>query len=194
MRGPGDRYKEGLIGLNLGKNSLSATKMAVMDGVKGRVNLKVVFLSVGSIKKVYIKDGLADYIKRIKRYTKVEIIEVKEGLGTKRAPIKDVKRKEGSRLLEKLKEGDRIIVLSEEGTPLSSVEFSCTIEKILSSAVKRVVFITGGSFGIADAVKERAAQNLSLSLMTMPHELARLVIAEQVYRAFTILRGEPYSH
>lgn len=156
--------------------------------------MKIVFLSVGAIKKDYIKEGFVDYIKRIKRYSKVEEIEVREGLGTAKAPVKDVKRKEGERLLDKLKDGDRIIILTEDGEALSSRGFSHSIETALSGAFKRVVLITGGSYGLDEAVLKKATLKLSLSNMTLPHELARLVIAEQVYRAFTIIRHEPYSH
>lgn len=156
--------------------------------------MKILFLSVGAIKKGYIKEGFKDYIKRIKRYSKVEEIEVKEGLGTKKAPVKDVKRKEGERLLEKVKDGDRVVVLAEDGTALSSVDLSKAVERELSGAFKRLVFITGGSYGLDETVLKRAGIKLSLSAMTLPHELARLVIAEQLYRAFTIIRGEPYSH
>ena len=113
---------------------------------------------------------------------------------TSKAPIKDVKKIEGERLLKKLKEGDRVIALSEDGESFGSVEFSKTLERTLSGVSKRLVFVTGGSYGLGEAILKRAETKLSLSAMTLPHELARLVIAEQVYRAFTIIRGEPYSH
>lgn len=156
--------------------------------------MKLLFLSVGSLKKAYIKEGFKDYLSRIKRYAKVEEAEVKEGLGTKSAPTRDVKRKEGTRLLEKIKENDLVIALVVEAKALSTEEFSKVIDRVLSSSAKRLVFITGGSYGLHDSVLDRADRELSLSTLTLPHELARLVIAEQVYRAFTIIRGEPYSH
>ncbi len=156
--------------------------------------MKIVFLSVGALKKGYIKEGFADYISRIKRYLKVEEIEVKEGLGTSSAPLKDVQRKEAARLIEKLKPGDLVYALTIEGKALSTKEFALVVERALSSSVKRLVFITGGSYGLHDSVLKRAERSLSLSTLTMPHELARLVVAEQVYRAFTVIKGEPYSH
>ncbi len=156
--------------------------------------MKIVFLSVGALKKGYIKEGFVDFVSRIKRYLKVEEIEVKEGLGTSRAPVVDVQRKEGARLLEKIKDGDLVYALTIEGDSLSTKEFASVIERALSGSTKRLVFITGGSYGLHDSVLERAQRSLSLSTLTLPHELARLVIAEQVYRAFTIIRGEPYSH
>jgi 23S rRNA (pseudouridine1915-N3)-methyltransferase len=156
--------------------------------------LKIVFLSVGTLKKDYIKEGFADFVSRIKRYLKVEEVEVKEGLGTSSAPLKDVQRKEAARLLEKLKQGDLVYALVIEGKALSTKEFAGVVERSLSSAAKRLVFITGGSYGLHDSVLERADREFSLSALTLPHELARLVIAEQVYRAFTIIKGEPYSH
>jgi 23S rRNA (pseudouridine1915-N3)-methyltransferase len=156
--------------------------------------LKILFLSVGQLKKAYIKDGFKDYLSRIKRYVNVESQEVKEGLGTTKAPTIDVKRKEGARLLEKIKEGDRVVALVIEGKAPSTKEFAKIIEGSLSTSIKRLVFITGGSYGLHESVLGRAQERLSLSKLTMPHELARLVAAEQVYRAFTIIRNEPYSH
>jgi 23S rRNA (pseudouridine1915-N3)-methyltransferase len=156
--------------------------------------LKILFLSVGSLKKAYIKEGFKDYLTRLNRYVKVEEVEVREGLGTSKAPVVDVKRKEGARLLEKIKEGDRVIALVIEGKAPSTKEFAKIIEGSLSGSIKRLVFITGGSYGLHDSVLDRAQERLSLSKLTMPHELARLVAAEQVYRAFTIIRNEPYSH
>lgn len=156
--------------------------------------MKIVFLSVGALKKGYIKEGFADFVSRIKRYLKVEEVEVKEGLGTSSAPLKDVQKKEAARLLEKIKDGDLVYALTIEGDPLSTKEFALVVERALSGSSKRLVFITGGSYGLHDSVLGKARRELSLSTLTLPHELARLVIAEQVYRAFTIIRGEPYSH
>lgn len=156
--------------------------------------MKILLLSVGTLKKGYIKEGVRDYLSRIKRYVKVDELQVKEGLGTKKAPIVDVMRKEGARLLEKIKEDDLVVALVIDAKPLSTKEFADMIENALSSSVARLVFITGGSYGLHESVLKRARIKLSLSKLTLPHELARLVLAEQVYRAFTIIRGEPYSH
>jgi 23S rRNA (pseudouridine1915-N3)-methyltransferase len=156
--------------------------------------LKILFLSVGPLKKDYTREGFKDYLSRINRYVKVEEVEVKEGLGTKKAPIIDVKRKEGTRLLEKIKENDLVVALIVDGKQPDTKEFARVIEDALSGSAKRLVFITGGSYGLHESVLSRAKIKLSLSTLTLPHEIARLVIAEQVYRAFTIIRNEPYSH
>ncbi|MBE9531916.1 MAG: 23S rRNA (pseudouridine(1915)-N(3))-methyltransferase RlmH [Proteobacteria bacterium] len=156
--------------------------------------MKILFLSVGTLKKGYVKEGFGDYLTRIKRYVKVESQEVREGLGTTKAPKIDVMRKEGARLLEKVKEGDRVVALVVDAKAPDTKEFARVIEDTLACAVKRLVFITGGSYGLHESVIKRADRKLSLSNLTLPHELARLVIAEQVYRAFTIINGEPYSH
>ncbi|MEE9615102.1 MAG: 23S rRNA (pseudouridine(1915)-N(3))-methyltransferase RlmH [Thermodesulfobacteriota bacterium] len=156
--------------------------------------MKIVFLCVGGIKKGYIARGVEEYLKRIGRYSPVEVIEVKEGPAPKGAPRVDVLKREAERIVKKLGKRDFIVALSDTGRVFDSKGFSGFFERILSGGKQRICFIVGGAYGLHPTVVEGADANLSLSAMTMPHELARLVLFEQVYRAFTIMKGEPYSH
>jgi 23S rRNA (pseudouridine1915-N3)-methyltransferase len=169
--------------------------------------LKISFILVGTLKKPYIKDGVGEYLKRIKRYCPVELIEIKEEHGTRKGhgPGTEGLKKEARRILSKLDRADYKCVLVEkrekgekgEGAgskTFDSKAFARFIEVLLSGGKKRLCFIVGGPFGMHPELIDRADTLLSLSTMTFPHEMAALVLTEQVYRAFTILRGEPYSH
>jgi 23S rRNA (pseudouridine1915-N3)-methyltransferase len=159
--------------------------------------LKISFICVGSIKKGYVKDGIEEYLKRIERYCPVELIEVREEPHTKKGPVPGGLKKEALRILKRVDGADYKVTLSQtraEGNAFKSAGFAGFIEGLLTGGKKRVCFIVGGPFGLHPEVIEVADIVLSLSPMTMPHELATLVLAEQVYRAFTIIRGEPYSH
>lgn len=152
----------------------------------------------GSIKKSYVKDGFDDYTRRIGRYCPVEVVEVKEEPRRGKASLgsgEAAKRKEAARILKKLGKDDFTVLLSEKGAvSYTSKDFARFIEKLADSGTKRVCFIVAGPYGFHDDVAERADKVMSLSSMTLPHDLASLVLAEQVYRAFTIMKGEPYSH
>lgn len=156
--------------------------------------MKIVFLCVGQIKKAGVAEAAAEYLKRVKRYSTVEIIEVKDEQASPKTPREDVLKGEGERLLSKIKPGDYIAVLADTGREMTSQAFSKHIEGLMNTGRKRLVFIVGGAYGIHQAVYDRADIILSLSKMTLPHDIARLVLYEQVYRAFTIMRNEPYSH
>lgn len=137
-----------------------------------------------------MREAATDYEKRIKRYSSFEITEVKAASGDPQS----VKSKEGAAILKALGTRDTVVALSELGKYFDSRGFSAFLEKRLSSSPGRVVFVLGGAFGLGNEVLERADFTVSLSKMTMPHEMARLVVTEQLYRAFTIIKGEPYSH
>ena len=153
--------------------------------------MKIVFLTVGSVKRPYFKEAVELYTKRIGRYTGFESIEVKDARA--RLP-REVMGREADAIVKKLKVSDMVIALSEEGKLLDSKALAARVEGAMTGAVKRLVFIVGGSYGLDGSVKDRAGLVWSLTPMTLPHELARVVLAEQVYRALTIIRGEPYSH
>jgi len=156
--------------------------------------LKVVFICVGAVKKGCIKKGFSGYLKRIRRYLPVEVIDVREENSSIKMPVEVILRREAERIARKTAAGDFTVALSERGRSFSSGEFSQFVERIVSGGKKRLCFIAGGAFGLHPSVIDGADAVLSLSPMTLPHDLARLVLAEQVYRAFTIMRGEPYSH
>lgn len=156
--------------------------------------MKIIFLSVGRLKKGYAKDGVAEYLKRIKRYMPVEEVEVKDEASGGAIPKVDVIKRESERLLSKTRQGDIIVALDEQGKSFTSHAFATQLERFMGSGKKRICFIVGGAYGLSPQIKKEADLTLALSSMTMPHDLARLVMAEQLYRGFTILRGEPYSH
>ncbi|MBI2414068.1 MAG: 23S rRNA (pseudouridine(1915)-N(3))-methyltransferase RlmH [Deltaproteobacteria bacterium] len=158
--------------------------------------MKITFLAVGSIKKPYAKDGFNEYLKRIASYAQIETIDIKEEKYSVKTPRAEVLKREGERILAKLKPADFNIVLSDKGTGFSSEAFAIKIGDIIGGRAgkKGIAFVIGGPYGLSKEVLEAADLVLSLSRMTLPHDLARLFLAEQVYRAFTILRNEPYSH
>jgi len=150
---------------------------------------------VGALKKEYAKKGVQDYLERISRYLPVEMTEVRDarfaGTGKREAAMKQ----EAEALLKNLKSTDYVAAMTDKGRAYSSTEFSAFIEKVMAmGSKKRLVFVIGGSYGLHESLTERADSLVSLSKMTLPHDMARLVLFEQVYRAFTIMRNEPYSH
>jgi len=156
--------------------------------------LKIIFLSVGKLKKGYAKDGIVEYLGRIKRYMPVEEVVVKDESSGGAIPRVDVLKREGRRLLGKIKPGDIVVALDERGKGFTSEAFAAQIERFTTSGKKRICFIVGGAYGLSPELKAGADLLLRLSEMTTAHDMARLFLAEQLYRAFTILRGEPYSH
>lgn len=149
--------------------------------------MKLTFLSVGKDRSGLFAPGVDEYVTRLGHYAKVAVTELSE---SKRSGAQ-AKEEEGAALLGKLSPKDALVALDERGKALGSVDFAKWLGR-QQDAGKDVAFVIGGDEGLSDAVREKAALVLSLSAMTMPHRLARLVLAEQVYRAFTILRGEPY--
>ncbi len=156
--------------------------------------MKMTFVTVGSVRKPYIKTGLEQYLKRIGRYADVSLVEVREESSSIKMPREDVLKKEGASILKKLSDSDFNVALSDSGRQMDSRQFSAFIESIISGGKKGVAFVIGGAYGLHQPVCEAADAVVSLSKMTLPHELAFLVLTEQVYRAFTIIRNEPYSH
>lgn len=149
--------------------------------------MKLTFLSVGKDRSGLFAPGVDEYVERLSHYAKVSVVELSE---SKKSGVQ-AKEEEGAALLGKLGPKDALVALDERGKALGSVDFAKWLGR-QQDAGKDVAFVIGGDEGLSDAVREKAALVLSLSAMTMPHRLARLVLAEQVYRAFTILRGEPY--
>lgn len=149
--------------------------------------MKLTFLSVGKDRSGLFAPGVDEYVERLGHYAKVAVVE----LGESKKSGAQAKEEEGTALLGKLSTKDALVALDERGKALGSIDFAKWLGR-QQDAGKDVAFVIGGDEGLSDAVREKAALVLSLSAMTMPHRLARLVLAEQVYRAFTILRGEPY--
>ena len=149
--------------------------------------MKLTFLSVGKDRSGLFSPGVDEYVKRLNHTAKVSVVELPES----RAEGARAKTEEGQALLKKLTPKDVLVALDERGKALSSVDFAKWLGRQQDSG-KDVAFVIGGDEGLSDEVRARASLVLSLSAMTLPHRLARLVLVEQVYRGFSILRGEPY--
>lgn len=158
--------------------------------------LLIQIIAVGKLKEKYLIDGIAEYVKRMTPYAKLQIVEVAEEKAPERlsaAEEAQVKQREGERLLAAIKSDDtHVIALAIEGEAWSSEELARHIDELGTYGRSQLAFVIGGSLGLADAVLQRAARKLSFGRLTLPHQLMRLVLAEQVYRAYKIMRGEPY--
>lgn len=157
--------------------------------------MKIKIVTVGKLKEKYLKDGIAEYSKRISRFAKLEMIELTdEKTPDKASEIENQKilETEGARILSKIGERDFVLVLAIEGKTFSSEEFSKQLEEASIKGYSTLTFIIGGSLGLAPSVKNRANLSVSFGRLTLPHQLMRLVLVEQIYRAFTIQQGSPY--
>ncbi|RCW63381.1 23S rRNA (pseudouridine(1915)-N(3))-methyltransferase RlmH [Saliterribacillus persicus] len=157
--------------------------------------MKITIISVGKLKEKYLKQGIAEYVKRLGAYTNMELIEVadeKAPENMSEADQEEVKNKEGKKILSKISPDSYIISLEIMGQMVTSEKFAEKIDQLMIHGKSKIVFVIGGSLGLSDEVKERSDYALSFSKMTLPHQLMRLVLVEQVYRAFRIMRGEPY--
>ena len=157
--------------------------------------MKIKVVTVGKLKEKYLKDGIAEYTKRISRFAKLEMIELAdEKTPDKASDLENQKilETEGARILSKVGERDFVVVLAIEGKTFSSEEFSKQLEQASIKGYSTLTFIIGGSLGLAPVVKNRANLSVSFGRLTLPHQLMRLVLVEQIYRAFTIQQGSPY--
>ena len=155
--------------------------------------MKVELWMIGKTDFDYLKSGIVLYEKRLKHYVPFETIVIPD---VKNAPLSknDLKTKEGELILNKIQKEDLLILLDENGKMMTSIEFSSFIEKKQVDGVKRIVFQIGGAFGFSDAVYQRANMLLSFSKMTFSHQMIRLFFVEQLYRAYTIIKGEKYHN
>lgn len=157
--------------------------------------MKISIVCVGKIKENFYREAVAEYAKRLSRYCKPEIIEVadeKTPDGASPQTEEQIREKEGRRILEKLQEDAFICTLEIGGKKLSSEELARWMEKLTVGGTSHIMFVIGGSLGLHESVSRRADFALSFSDMTFPHQLMRVILAEQIYRAFRIIHGEPY--
>ena len=157
--------------------------------------MKISVLAVGKIKEKYFTAAIAEYSKRLGRYCKLEIIEVQDEKIPDKAPEAintQIREKEGERLLSNIREDSYVIALAIQGKELSSEQLADKISGLALNGKSHIVFVIGGSLGLSDAVLKRADYQLSFSPMTFPHQLMRVILLEQIYRAFKINAGEPY--
>lgn len=152
-------------------------------------------VAVGKLKEKYLVDGIAEYLKRMGPYAKVQMVEVPDEKAPDTMSVAEeiqVKHKEGERILGLIKSDAYVIALALDGAMWSSEALAAEIDKLGTYGRSHLVFVIGGSLGLSEAVLKRADQKLSCGKMTFPHQLMRLILLEQVYRAFKIVRGEPY--
>lgn len=157
--------------------------------------MNLTIITVGKLKEKYLKQGIDEYMKRMSAYAKMEIIELPD----EKAPetlseieMLQIKEKEGQRILAKINPDAHVIALAIEGKMKTSEELADTLDKLATYGKSKITFIIGGSLGLSKEVMKRADEALSFSKMTFPHQLMRLILVEQVYRAYRINRGEPY--
>ena len=156
--------------------------------------MEILLMTVGRTTIDFVKTGIAEYLKRLKQYIPYSILELPDVKRAGHLSANEQKEAEGELILGSLKPTDYVILLDEHGREYRSVEFASAIEKIMASGCKRCVFVVGGAYGFSGRVYDRTPHKISLSRMTFNHEMVRLFFTEQVYRAMTILRGEPYHH
>lgn len=156
--------------------------------------MKITLLVIGKTTTASIAAGIADYAARVNRYIPFEIVTLPDARASKSMTEAKQKEAEGKLILGSLKPGDRLALLDERGVEMTSRQFSEMLERRAQTVGKRFVFAVGGPYGFSEEVYARADEKLSLSKMTFPHELVRLFFVEQLYRAQTISRGEPYHH
>lgn len=157
--------------------------------------MQIQIITVGKLKENYLKQGLAEYEKRLKPYAKVKITELKDEPTPQQATEKEerqIKTIEGERILAKIPADGFVIALDLRGKALTSEQLAQTINEQMIYGTKSLVFIIGGSLGLSEEVLSRSDLRLSFGKLTYPHQLMRLILVEQIYRAFKIIRGEPY--
>lgn len=157
--------------------------------------MKITIITVGKIKEKYLRDAIAEYSKRLSKYCKLEILEVADEKTPDQASaiVEDqIRSKEGERILKLLKDDAYVITLEIGGKMLDSVEFSQKMEQLGIQGKSHIIFVIGGSIGLGEEVLRRSDFAISFSKMTFPHQLMRVILLEQIYRAFRIINHEPY--
>lgn len=156
--------------------------------------MKVEFWVIGKTNKSYLEEGIAEYQKRLERYLPFQMQVWPDVKNASKLSGAQLKIKEGQAILSKLQKDDYLILLDERGKTFTSVEFAQQMEWLLSISYKRAIFLVGGAYGFSDELYNRSNRKISLSNMTFSHQMIRLFFLEQLYRAMTILRNEPYHN
>ena len=156
--------------------------------------MKISLLTIGKTEDKYLLEGIDIYLKRLKHYVPFKITELPELKNTKSLSRDQQKSKEAELIFKNINTTDHVILLDENGLELSSKGFSTFLNKKMVGGQQHLVFIVGGPYGFSDEIYARANEKISLSKMTFSHQMIRLLFAEQLYRAYTILKGEPYHH
>ena len=156
--------------------------------------LRITLLTVGKTDIKWVAEGLEVYASRLRHYISFEIKEIPELKGASSLSREQSKTAERKLILKNLRDSDELVLLDEHGKELRSIEFASMLEKRLATVSKDLVFVIGGAYGFSPEVYSRANSKISLSKMTFSHQMVRTIFAEQLYRAFTIIRGESYHH
>ena len=156
--------------------------------------MKITLLTVGKTDKDWVKQGLDIYVSRLKHYIPFVMTEIPELKNVSSLSTEQIKTKEGELILKNVKPNDDVILLDERGKQYTSVELAQVLQDKISYIGKDITFVIGGAYGFSQEVYSRANSKISLSKMTFSHQMVRAIVAEQIYRAFTIIRGEPYHH
>ncbi len=156
--------------------------------------MKITFLLTGKTNEKYLESGIDIFHKRLKHYVNFEIITIPDLKNTKNLSTESQNQKEGELILNKLSNPDFVVLLDDKGKEYTSVDFSKFINKHQVNSTKHLVFVIGGAYGFSLGVYKRANTKFSLSKMTFSHQMVRLIFVEQLYRSYTILKGEPYHH
>lgn len=156
--------------------------------------MKIKLICIGKTGKDFLIAGEQEYLNRLKHYVSMERIEIPDIKNAKSLSIDQIKELEGKEILSKLQSGDQLILLDENGKLFSSTEFADFLQQKFNQGGKGLVFVIGGAYGFSSEVYEKSIFKISLSKMTFSHQMIRMIFSEQVYRAMTILKGEPYHH
>lgn len=157
--------------------------------------MNITLITVGKIKEKYLRDAIDEYSKRLSRYCKLDIIELPDEKTPDNASEKEelqIKEKEGKNILSKIKENSYVIAMDLKGKHITSEEFSSLIDNLGVEGNSNITFVIGGSLGLSEEVIKRANYKLCFSKMTFPHQLFRVMLLEQIYRGYRIIKGEPY--
>ena len=164
------------------------------DIAKITKKMEISLLTIGKTSISYVKEGIAEYCKRLKRYVRYSIIELPDARKSGKITEAEQKEAEADLILKEVADGDYVVLLDERGEQFTSREFASRLERLMASGRKRTVYVVGGPYGFSQRVYERADAMLSLSKMTFNHEMVRLFFTEQIYRGISILNGLPYHH
>lgn len=156
--------------------------------------MKTYLLVIGKTDAAFIREGIAEYEKRLMRYLPYEMKILPDVKNARNMTESLQKEKEGELILEQLQNGDWVVLLDEKGKQYTSVGFADYLAQKMLMGIKRLVFVIGGPYGFAESVYQRTNEKISLSKMTFSHQMVRMIFTEQIYRAMTILKGEPYHH
>lgn len=156
--------------------------------------MRITLLTIGKSDIPWVRQGLEMYVSRLKHYSNFELIEIPELKGVKALSQEQIKIKEAELAMKFIKPSDCLILLDERGRRFRSIEFADFLQDKLAHSSSNIIFLIGGAYGFSERIYSRADSKISLSDMTFSHQLVRAIFAEQLYRAFTIIKGEPYHH